>query len=271
MPELPEVETVRRGLCSLVEGAQIVDARITCRKFRILIPEGLEQSLKGRRILSIGRRAKYLLLELDGGGGRLVVHLGMSGKFFVRNVGQQQGKHEHVTLRLADGREIIFQDARRFGLFLPLTEEHAASLLEHLGPEPFAEDFSADYLAQSLARKGQAIKIVLMDQELVVGVGNIYASEVLFRTSINPATPARDCVHKAAELVCVIREVLQEAIEAGGSTLRDYANASGDSGYFQHNFKVYGRAGESCVVCASKIESIRQGGRSSFFCPACQK
>jgi len=272
MPELPEVETIRAGLAGHICGARISGVEVRRRDLRQPVPGNLESEMKGKRILAVTRRAKYLLLHLEGGN-VCILHLGMSGRLILRAQGAYPPqKHDHVLLTLEDGREIIFNDARRFGLLLLTREEELLvhPLLRCLGPEPFSPAFSGDYLAQKLRERKGAIKPVLMDQALVVGVGNIYACEALFRAQLHPATPASQCAQKAKQLVNAIRDVLQEAIASGGSTLRDYAKASGESGYFQHKFRVYAREKASCVACHTPIARMVQGGRSTFFCPHCQ-
>ncbi len=272
MPELPEVETVRRGLEQHLCGVCITSVKVYRRDLRLPVTKGLEKNVRGKPIARIDRRAKYLLIHLDQDE-VLVVHLGMSGRLVLRSAGRSAHQtHDHVLFALDNGQEMVFNDPRRFGLVVRMKEEELAqhALFRALGPEPLSEAFSSEYLAAALASRSTPIKVALMDQSLVVGVGNIYASEALFRVGIHPQTPAKDCLAKVAVLVQAIREVLLAAIASGGSTLRNYAKASGESGYFQHEFKVYGREGEACFSCADRVLRITQAGRSSFFCPTCQ-
>ncbi len=273
MPELPEVETVRRGLAQEITGAIILSVLLSRSDLRFPFPERFAERLKGARIDRVERRAKYLLLHLDTKQVWLV-HLGMSGRFLVRAQGTYAPqKHDHVLVQLDNGKELVFNDARRFGLMTiaDVADIAAHPLLRHLGPEPFMEEFSPAYLKAQLLRRSGPIKPVLMDQKLVVGVGNIYASEALFRAKIHPAAPAKDCAAKAASIIKEIRTVLEAAIISGGSTLRNYARESGESGYFQHAFRVYGRDGKPCMTCGAEISRTVQAGRATFYCPACQK
>ncbi len=272
MPELPEVETVRRGLQMTLPGRRIQQVELFRTDLRVPFSEGMAPRLEGRRFTEIVRRSKYLLMHTDGPD-VILAHLGMTGTFLVRPLsnGAPQ-KHTHLRLVLDDGQEVIYHDPRRFGLIIlvPATELPAHALLTVLGPEPLEEGFTPDYLAEQLMRRKGPIKPALMDAALVVGVGNIYASEALFRAGIHPATPAHHCAARAGALVTHIRAVLTEAIASGGSTLRDYATSEGSPGYFQHHFSVYGKAGNPCEKCHSAVEKIVQAGRSSFFCPQCQ-
>lgn len=273
MPELPEVETVKRGLESVLPGALVEKTTVHRHDLRHPIPENLVRQIKGSKFLSVKRRAKYLLLEMEGGI-TLLSHLGMSGSWVIRKKGEYKPQtHDHIIISLSNGRELVFNDPRRFGLLLPLetqgVEQHP--LLSHLGPEPLGLAFSPEYLKESLKARSGPIKTVLMNQELVVGVGNIYASEALFRTKIHPATPAKHVAGRSKEIVGAIRLVLNDAIKSGGSTLRNYAQASGDTGYFQHHFMVYGREEEPCIMCGTAISRIVQAGRSTYFCKSCQK
>jgi formamidopyrimidine-DNA glycosylase len=273
MPELPEVETIRRGLARAMEGGRITEVCVLRRDLRQPIPAGLEEAVRGRRILEVARRAKYLLLHLQGGS-TLLLHLGMSGRVLVRPHGAEPlRKHDHFLIKMDHGMELVFHDPRRFGLMLliPTAQLSHHPLLRHLAPEPFSEECTEEYLAAALRRRKGAIKPALMDAKLLVGVGNIYASEALFRARIHPETPASSCTARAAALLAAVQSVLKEAIAAGGSTLRDYTAASGEMGYFQHRFAVYGRAGMPCPSCGTAIIRRVQSGRSGFFCPRCQK
>jgi formamidopyrimidine-DNA glycosylase len=287
MPELPEVETVRRGLLSSLEGARITHVLARRPDLRFPLPEHFAQRLTGARVLKLERRAKYMLAALDTGE-TLVMHLGMTGRFEIEAHGQtlvpgafahaapQGAKHAHVVFDTDAGRRITYSDARRFGFMgLAATE----SVADHpwfkgMGPEPLGPDFSVAALAKALAGRIQAIKTLLLDQRIVAGLGNIYVCEALHRARIAPFRPGGKVSRaRLAALVEAIRAVLDEAIEAGGSTLRDYVAADGSLGYFQHRFRVYGREDEPCLTsaCRGVIRRQAQGGRSTFFCPVCQK
>ncbi len=265
MPELPEVETVARGLNGAIAGSVIEYAQLRRDNLRYPFPEGLVDMLCGATIETIERRAKFLIFKFSST--ILVGHLGMTGAYVVRQKTEPQ-KHDHMLWQLRDGREVVYHDPRRFGFLL--CESDAQKMLDNLGIEPFNPAFTPDFLRTKMQKSTIAIKVFLLNQKIIVGVGNIYASEVLFRCNINPLMQTNQCVSKADMLVEMIQKVLLEAIESGGSTLRNYANASGESGYFQHNFNVYGKAGQDCGVCGDKINRIIQAGRSSFFCPTCQ-
>lgn len=281
MPELPEVETVRRGLAPAMEGRVIRAAQVNRPDLRWPLPERMAERLTGARVERLRRRSKYILADLDTGES-LLIHLGMSGRMLVS--GAMLGdfhqdhpapqKHDHVVLEMEGGARITFNDARRFGAMdLVRTDREAAYwLLAGLGPEPFGNDFNEDYLLARLKGRTTPIKAALLDQRIVAGLGNIYVSEALFRAGIDPRRPAgRIAAPRVAALVPIIRDVLSEAIEAGGSSLRDHRQASGELGYFQHAFRVYDREGEPCVTCGTPLRRIVQSGRSSFFCPSCQK
>ena len=287
MPELPEVETVRRGLEPVLAGARL--ARVTARRpdLRFPFPDGFGQRLTGARIEALRRRGKYILAPLDRGE-TLIIHLGMTGRFVIddprarRPAGDfalaapADPKHAHVVFETEAGSVVTYFDARRFG-FMDLTADgsiDAHPRFAGMGPEPLGAAFDADYLAAALAGRRQAVKAVLLDQHVVAGLGNIYVNEALHRACISPFTAAGALTHKQrAGLVTTVRSVLEEAIEAGGSTLRDYANAEGAMGYFQHAFQVYGRAGEACRTpkCGGVVERAVQAGRSTFSCPRCQR
>ncbi len=272
MPELPEVETVVRGLAGSIVGSRIVRVTLNRSDLRFPFPAGFAKRLSGAKIMQVTRRAKYLLFVLDSGD-TLIAHLGMSGSFSVLPaIPKKIGKHDHVVMTLNDGRVLIYNDPRRFGIMdvEKSNNINAHPLLSHLGPEPFSKEFNASYLKAQLARRHGAIKPVLMDQKLVVGVGNIYASEVLFLAGVDPRKPAREAALRASALVKSIRSVLSSAIESGGSSLRDFVHISGETGYFQHQFNVYEREGEPCFYCHKPLRGIRQAGRSTFYCSACQ-
>ena len=271
MPELPEVETTRRGLEPLLVGRTVRAVRVHNRALRWPVPHGLGKSVTGRRFMAIGRRSKYLLLAVDHG--TLIIHLGMTGHLRVVPDNEPRKTHDHVELLLDDGRSLRFNDSRRFGAMLwtadnPLNHP----LLAGLGPEPFSECFTVEYLAARAKGRVVAIKPFLMDAKVVVGVGNIYASESLFRAGIDPRRAAGNVSRTAfGRLVTVVREVLQEAIAAGGTTIRDFANSDGEPGYFRISLKVYGREGEPCTTCGAPVRQVRLGQRSTYFCGRCQK
>lgn len=271
MPELPEVETTRRGLEPLIVGRTIQAAKVHNRSLRWPVPHGLGKSLSGRTVRAVGRRSKYLLI--DCGAGTLIVHLGMTGHLRVVPADEARKKHDHVEVLLDDGRALRFNDSRRFGAILWSKDDPSAhQLLKDLGPEPLEAGFTADYLAERAKGRKVAVKPFLMDAKVVVGVGNIYASEALFRAGIDPRRPAGKVSRAAfARLAAAVREVLAEAIEAGGTTIRDFANSNGEPGYFRISLRVYGRGGEACFSCAARIALVRLGQRSTYFCPKCQK
>jgi formamidopyrimidine-DNA glycosylase len=293
MPELPEVETVRRGLEPLLTGARIEKVTLRRADLRVPFPEGFAEGLTGQTIVRLTRRAKYLLAELSGGKTWLT-HLGMTGSFGFReaviaeptryHLVESAGAHEHVEMTLRHPRQgpvhLFFTDARRFGVMDLLDDAEHSDYLKDLGPEPLGNAFSADLLAERFAARKAPIKAGLLDQGVVAGLGNIYVSEALHRAHIHPASACGGLVTKAGApraalelLAHAVRQVLTEAIEVGGSTLRDFRNADGQSGYFQHRFAVYDRAGEPCPtpLCTGTVERLVQSGRSSFFCPVCQK
>jgi len=286
MPELPEVETVRRGLVPALEGQRLERVELRRPDLRFPLPDGFVQRLTGATVLGVERRAKYLRLALDRDE-TLVCHLGMSGRFEIARPGQEgarQGrfhqqvgddpKHEHVVLWTGSGTRIAFFDPRRFGYMglIPTGQLEAHPWFAGLGPEPLGEGFDGKILRRALARKRQNIKAALLDQRLVAGIGNIYACEALFSARIGPERPAGSLTApEANRLARAVKAVLLEAIEAGGSTLRDFAATDGALGYFQHRFKVYDREGLPCPGGSKGvIERIVQGGRSTFHCPLCQ-
>ena len=281
LPELPEVETVRRGLLPHLEGQRIARAEVRRPDLRWPLPVDLVQVLTGARVTALRRRSKYLLADLDRGG-TLLMHLGMSGRMLVQ--GGSLGdfhrdpailpRHDHVVLMTEGGSTITFNDARRFGMVDLIREGTAHPLLDHLGPEPFDEAFGPAHLAAAFANRRVPVKQALLDQRIVAGLGNIYVSEALHRAGIDPRRAAgRIGAARLAALVGHIRAVLTDAIAAGGSSLRDHRQASGELGYFQHSFRVYDREGAACPRpgCTGTIRRIVQGGRSSFFCPSCQR
>ena len=271
MPELPEVETTRRGLEPLLIGRSVQAVKVHNRSLRWPVPHGLGKTLTGQTFLAIGRRSKYLLATLPQG--TLILHLGMTGHLRVVQAGEPRKKHDHVELLLDDGRALRFNDSRRFGAILWTKDDpFAHPLLKALGPEPFDAAFTADYLAARAKGRVVAVKPFLMDAHTVVGVGNIYASEALFRAGIDPRRPAGKVSRAAFQrLTVAVREVLSEAIAAGGTTIRDFMSSDGEPGYFRISLRVYGRGGEACVTCGAPIRQIRLGQRSTFFCARCQK
>jgi formamidopyrimidine-DNA glycosylase len=275
MPELPEVETVRRGLARKMSGRRILRAELRRPDLRRPFPPTLAERLDGARIGALGRRGKYILIELDTDG-LLLLHLGMSGRVTVGTAAVPDAPHDHVVLRLDDGTVIRFNDARRFGSidYLKRGEEGQHPLLAVLGPEPLDAEFTGAYLAAALAHKTTPIKSALIDQRIVAGLGNIYACEALFRAGVSPRRLAASVGRGRAErLVAGIRSVLLEAIEAGGSSLRDYVQADGELGYFQHRWAVYGHEGAPCpgCDCATGVRRIVQAGRSTFYCAKRQR
>jgi formamidopyrimidine-DNA glycosylase len=275
MPELPEVETVRRGLALRMTGRRIVRAELRRLDLRKPFPRGLKTRLEGARIGELARRGKYILIELDDDG-LLLLHLGMSGRITAGGDNAPDEKHDHVVLTLDDRTVVRFNDPRRFGLldYLPRGTEAVHPLLADMGPEPLGPDFDGAYLAKTLAGKQTSIKAALLDQKIVAGLGNIYVCEALYWARLSPLRLAATVTGaRAARLAQAIREVLEEAIAAGGSSLRDYVQANGELGYFQHRWAVYGREGEKCpgCTCTEGIRRITQSGRSTFYCAKKQR
>jgi formamidopyrimidine-DNA glycosylase len=291
MPELPEVETVRRGLAPALEGHVLNGLTVKRADLRVPFPPHFAERMCGRRMLRLRRRAKYLLLDLEGAE-TLIMHMGMSGRFTIHGAqarmkpgrfhnkapddGSGQGKHDHVVFVTDEGTRIVYTDHRRFGLMLLVPAAEVETKLQsegRLGPEPLSDAFTPEVLSAALKSKKTPIKAALLDQRVVAGLGNIYACEALFRSGIWPKRLAKTVAGARCEkLVPSIQAVLREAIEAGGSSLRDYARADGELGYFQHRFSVYDREGEPCPNrCGSVVKRIVQSGRSTFYCPKCQK
>jgi len=283
MPELPEVETVLRGLAPVLEGRTIVKAKVNRPDLRWPFPENMAGRISGQKISKLWRRSKYILADLSSGES-LLVHLGMSGRIlisgdplgtFVHDHPAAQ-KHDHVVFDIDNGARVTFNDPRRFGAMDLLSTDGADHhpLLRDIGPEPLSNAFNETYLIERLKGKKSAIKSVLLDQKIVAGLGNIYVCEALYRAGISPKRLAGKTAEKRlAALVPIIRQVLDEAINAGGSSLRDFRQADGELGYFQHSFNVYGREGLPCVTvgCDHAVQRIVQSGRSSFYCKNCQK
>jgi len=283
MPELPEVETVRRGLAPIMEGQVIARATVNRPDLRWPFPPEMSARLTGQRVLALRRRSKYLLADLTSGE-TLLIHLGMSGRMLISGdpLGQfvhahpAPEKHDHVVLDMAGGARITFNDPRRFGAMdlMPTTTAESHPLLARIGPEPLGNDFNELYLTAALKGRNTPIKSALLDQRIVAGLGNIYVCETLYRAGISPLTRAGALSAKrAASLVPIIRDVLRDAITAGGSSLRDFRQTDGELGYFQHSFDVYGREGDLCrnSGCTGLITRVIQAGRSSFYCPKCQR
>ncbi len=283
MPELPEVETVRRGLAPVMEGVAMSQVAVNRPDLRWPFPERMAERLQGQIVLRLRRRSKYILADL-GSGETLLIHLGMSGRILIS--GDPLGrfvhdhpapeKHDHVVFDMAGGARVTFNDPRRFGAMDLMATDRAEAhpLLAKLGPEPLGNEFSESYLVAALKTRNTPIKSALLDQKIVAGLGNIYVCEALFRTGISPRRKARALSSvRAARLVPAIRAVLTGAIAAGGSSLKDFRQADGELGYFQHSFDVYGREGQPCRTpeCAGTVARIVQSGRSSFYCPVCQR
>lgn len=271
MPELPEVETICRGLAPLIVGLTVADVVVREARLRILIPSDLSVSLQGRHVLAVSRRAKYLLIHFNGDLS-LLIHLGMSGTLRYLPAPLLFDRHDHVEIIFAPGCRLRFRDPRRFGaILLSSGDPLAHPLLSGLGPEPLSDDFNTEYLYACSRQRTVTVKSLLMEQRTVVGVGNIYASEALYAAGIAPWLAAGKISRsRYGRLVDEVRAVLQRAIAAGGTTLRDFQNAAGKPGYFSQELAVYGRVGQKCRKCGGGIRSMRISGRSSFYCPNCQ-
>lgn len=293
MPELPEVETVRRGLQPVMEGARIIKAEVRRADLRVPFQGDFASRLQGQTVTGLGRRAKYLLADLVSGD-VLLMHLGMSGSFRVVGADREKtpGKfhhprgnntsHDHVVFHMSSGADVVFNDPRRFGLMKVIARKalDQEPLLRGLGPEPLGNEFDAAMLARACADKKTSLKAALLDQRVVAGLGNIYVCEALYRAHLSPRRPAATLATRKGEptdharrLVAAIHAVLNEAIKAGGSSLRDHRQTTGELGYFQHSFRVYDREGEKCPSpgCTGTVRRFTQNGRSTFWCPKCQK
>ena len=283
MPELPEVETVCRGMQPAMEGVTFTRVDVNRPDLRWPFPDRMAERLAGMKVETLRRRSKYILADLSSGE-TLIIHLGMSGRILISGdpLGQfhrdhpAPEKHDHVVFHMANGARVTFNDPRRFGAMdlAPSSKVESHKLLQNLGPEPLGNAFHEDYLISRLRGRNMPIKSALLDQNVVAGLGNIYVCEALYRAGISPLRKAGQISDKRlARLVPIIREVLAEAIEAGGSSLRDYRQADGELGYFQHTFRVYDRAGQPCQTpgCGGAIARRVQSGRSSFYCPRCQR
>lgn len=275
MPELPEVEVVRRGLLRHLPGRTITSFHQSGKRLRLPIPAAeIDQHLIGASVVDVSRRAKYLLVHFDSGA-LMILHLGMSGKLGVFRKSAETGLHDHACWRLDNGYELRFNDVRRFGsirLFSPGEGKRAEDLVfKSAGPEPLSKGFSGRYLYERARNKSQPVKNFIMDSRTVVGVGNIYANESLFSAGIRPSRKAGAISRRRyTRLVDEIQKVLLRAIEFGGSTISDFIGAGGESGYFQVHFNVYGKTGDPCPNCSAPIRHVRLAGRASFFCPGCQ-
>ena len=281
MPELPEVETVRRGLAPVMEGREFSCVEMRRPDLRFPMPDRFVERLEGVCCERLGRRAKFLTAELSSGE-TLIMHLGMSGRFIVK--GQDQARfanhvasnaiHDHVVFEMEDGSVVTFNDPRRFGFMelMPTLDMTDSPRFAGMGPEPLSDAFDADYLTHRLRGKNTSIKAALLDQSIIAGLGNIYVCEALFRAGVSPKRLSKSVSGKrASRLVDAINAVIAQAIEAGGSSISDFTKADGSLGYFQHNFAVYGRENEPCIKCQSTVKRLVQSGRSSFFCSICQR
>jgi formamidopyrimidine-DNA glycosylase len=278
MPELPEVETVCRGLATALEGRRFAQVKVRRPDLRIPFPKNLARDLEGRRVGKIHRRAKYILMSLDDGR-VLIIHLGMSGRITILKTPAPVEAHDHVVFTTDDGTEVRYNDPRRFGLMTLAPEKSLDDhkLFSHLGVDPLSDAFTPATLTKSLKGRSTAIKTALLDQRIVAGVGNIYACESLHRAGISPRRKSGTITGKRAQaLVRAVKDVLAEAISAGGSSLRDHVQPTGELGYFQHAWRVYAQEGEPCSCTGrsarpARIKRIVQGGRSTFYCPRCQR
>jgi formamidopyrimidine-DNA glycosylase len=270
MPELPEVETTRLGLVPRVVGRRIREVVVRDRRLRWPVPRDLASRVRGARVRAIRRRGKYLLFDLDAG--HLLVHLGMSGSLTVVPPGRPVRRHDHVDLALDSGEVVRLNDPRRFGAMLWVRDPERHGLLAGLGMEPFDAQFGGDCLHRRSRGRRVPVKQFLMDASVVTGVGNIYANEALFAAGIHPSRAAgRISRARYARLAAELQAVLRRALAAGGSTLRDFVGSDGEPGHFQLEYAVYGREGEPCPACGREVRAMRHAGRSTFFCPACQR
>ena len=271
MPELPEVETTCRGIAPYVVGKTVTGVIVRQRQLRWPVPKGLQRKLTGHKVERLERRAKYILFRFQHG--CLILHLGMSGSLRIVTGDRPPEKHDHIDIEFDSGARLRFRDPRRFGsLHWTVANPLQHQLLAHLGPEPLGYDFNADYLYRKSRGRKQAVKTFIMDSRIVVGIGNIYASEALYLSDILPRKAAGRLSKARCEiLVQAIKAVLQKAIAAGGTTIRDFASGKGQPGYFSLELKVYDRAGEACERCGSPIKQLRIGQRSTFYCSKCQK
>ncbi|WOT05340.1 bifunctional DNA-formamidopyrimidine glycosylase/DNA-(apurinic or apyrimidinic site) lyase [Shewanella youngdeokensis] len=269
MPELPEVEVTKQGVSPYLIGNQVTDLIVRNPSLRWPVPD-IAQQIIGQTIRAVRRRAKYLLIDTDAG--TTIVHLGMSGSLRILPINTPVEKHDHIDLVLASGKILRYNDPRRFGAWLWCElPEHAHPLLSKLGPEPLESGFNIEYLIKALSNKKKAIKLCLMDNHIVVGVGNIYANEALFAAGIHPQTEAGKVdVERLTILVTEVKQILARAIKQGGTTLKDFINADGKPGYFAQKLHVYGRGGQTCTHCGQLLSEIRLGQRATVFCSICQ-
>lgn len=266
MPELPEVETTKTSLLPLID-QKVISVQVRESRLRWPIPENIEK-IKGQKLLKLTRRSKYILAEFEHD--TMLWHLGMSGSFRLCDANTELRKHDHLIIQFEDA-ELRYHDPRRFGCILWLDPNSQSKLIDTLGPEPLSDAFNAEYLAEKFQKKNVGAKVAIMDNHIVVGVGNIYATESLFNLGIHPAQPASSLTRLQIEkLVIEVKRILKQAIDLGGSTLRDYTNAMGENGYFQQTLLAYGRAGEMCINCETTLENLKLGQRASVFCPQCQ-
>lgn len=270
MPELPEVETARRGIAPALLGRRVIAVRVQERRLRQPVPRQLDRELPGQSFEAVDRRAKYLLLRTASG--TVIIHLGMSGSLRIITAATPPGRHDHLDIVLDDGRALRYRDPRRFGLVVWTREDPARHrLLRDIGPEPLAADFSGATLHQAARGRRTAIKPFLMDAHVVAGVGNIYANEVLWLAGVHPLRQAgRVSAARYAAVAAGIRQILGQAIELGGTTLRDFHNEQGEPGWFEQQLKVYGRSGQPCAGCGTAIRVIKQAQRATYYCPVCQ-
>lgn len=266
MPELPEVETTKTSLLPLIE-QKVLHVQVRESRLRWPIPDDIQQ-LQGQKLVRLTRRSKYILAEFETHS--MLWHLGMSGSFRICDEHEALRKHDHLIIQFED-TQLRYHDPRRFGCIIWLNEESQTKLIDTLGPEPLSDEFHAEYLAEKFKNKNVGTKVAIMDNHIVVGVGNIYATESLFNLGIHPAQPASSLTKaQIQKLVIEIKRILKQAIDLGGSTLRDYSNAMGENGYFQQTLLAYGRAGEMCINCETTLENLKLGQRASVFCPQCQ-
>lgn len=278
MPELPEVETIRQAMAKAMIGKKFQSVQVIRHDLRIPIPHNLENFMVNKTLHQIHRRGKYIILELLGTANdksNIIIHLGMSGRIHISKTKQAPLKHDHIIMYMNDNMRISFEDPRRFGMFYPSTHQNweQDKPFSTMGPEPLDEHYKTEILFNSLKNKNTPIKTALLDQRIVAGLGNIYVCEALYRAGIHPKKRAKNITKKYNTLVQHIKDVLTEAIQSGGSSLKDYKHTDGSLGYFQHGFNVYDREGKKCTKneCRETIARITQSGRSTFFCPECQK
>jgi len=274
MPELPEVEVIRRGLQRYLPGRRILAVCTGNKKLRLPMPrKDLAAYIKGQQIIEVGRRGRFLIITMDNGA-RLIIHLGMTGRISICPSDLPKGKHDHFRLRLDNGKQLVFNDVRRFGFIQVLVpgQDFSNTMLADLGPEPFDQNFTPQHLQNLAEGRNRPLKNFLMDNRTVVGIGNIYACEILFHAGLHPRKKISSLTQKQwTKIVESSRTVLDKAIKSGGTSISDFVNESGKGGYFQLELQVYGRQGKSCSCCEATIKKITMAGRSTFFCPQCQK